>query len=103
MTDPDRHGLHTCSVGHDGRGAHCADSAAKVGLDRLRQLEPGVAAQLQAVWSDVLDSGRLIEQFLGGEKGERLETAALVELIGIYEYFEEARAARATDPDRPHG
>jgi hypothetical protein len=101
MTALTGHGDHSRGVGLEELGARSADSAAKASLQRLSQLEPGVAAQLQAVWSDFHASGRLLEQLLGGEKDERLQTSALVELIGIYEYFEEVRAPHGTNPSRP--
>jgi len=68
---------------------------------RLERFAPLIARELQASWSDPQRASRLIEAFLGGERGMQIQAPALIELVELYQFLELDRAASVADKATP--
>ncbi len=66
-------------------------------LKRLELLAPLIARELHASWGDPQQAGRLIEEYLGGERDVQIEAPALFELVELYQTLEANRATGAAD------
>jgi hypothetical protein len=54
-------------------------------------MAPRIAAEFRTIWHDLHLASRLVEEYLGGEKGVQLEMPTILELVRIYEYLEDQR------------
>lgn len=94
---------HTRPMGDDTKAAGAPDSfpSLHANLKRLDLLAPLIARELHASWSEPQRAGRLIEEFLGGERDVQIEAPALIELVELYLCLEAKRATSAADKAMP--
>ncbi len=74
-----------------------ATANALTSLGRLARLAPDVASELFALWKDLDQLGRLVEELLGNGKEPTLDDRAILELVRLYEFLEDIRTVGTTD------